>query len=128
MKMHEKLGIDFTTIEGVIEAVTIDCSDIPDEIGMRQRNNKKSCPEGKTCLECKTERLFAEIKIKTVKRWETIKSDEKLFNVFKDFETVCSHLNCSMCRFDRCDYHNLLITRPLICLHTYLMEEIEVEE
>lgn len=82
-------------------------------------NSKNECTlRDKDCCEGIRDYLNEEIKLKTVSRWQAIKSDEDLKKMGAEFNIMCSKESC-----DTCEYNN-----ERICFVGYLLEKIEVEE
>lgn len=85
------------------------------------RNSKNECTrEDKGCCEAMRDYLNEEIKLKTVSRWQVIKSDEDMKKMQQDFREMCRKHKC-----DDCFYAGDGITA---CFVNYLLEKNEVEE
>lgn len=79
----------------------------------------RTCTTGKDCCDAMADYLKEEIKIKTVPRWQVIKSNENLVEMREDFRAMCNTRKCGdcFCGSGKAD-----------CFVKYLVEEIEVEE
>lgn len=75
---------------------------------------------GCDCTEAMADYLNEEIKLKTVSRWQTIKSDEDLWKMRQDFHGMCNGTRCDDCSYVGCG--------KVGCFINYLFEKIEVED
>lgn len=123
MKMYEKMGIDPMKEEGLKKIMGLFCEDIPDVFGEEKRRSDKCLNGFFSCDECKAKRLFAEVPTKKVKRWKTIKSNEDVVKLLKEFKEFCGELeSCHDCLLNNAE------ESKAGCFTKYLCEEIEVEE
>ena len=87
MKMYEKLGLNLNGPEMLKKIYKMKCTDIPDKEGLNWGPESGCYYEGqcKDCTECKIDRLFKDVPLKKVKRWETITSDNDVRNLWDAF-------------------------------------------
>lgn len=111
MSKEETFDLFNNTISG-------DCFDCPVEIKTfcKKINNGFNLYG---CADVVKKYLFDEVQTKTVSRWQTIKSDEGLIKMQRDYRGMCNGRGCSGCLYS---------SSTNDCFVDYLSEKIEVED